>query len=481
MKATPNLLFILSDEHQAQALSCAQHPLVKTPNLDRLAARGTRFSNAYTTSPICVPARSSLATGRYPHDIRLWDNAMPYRGDPPSWGHALQDKSVRCESIGKLHYRNEQDPTGFDRQHVPMHVAGGHGMVWASVRREAERMIKTDSIFGDYIGPGDSGYTKYDSQVVQTTKDWISDNAKASEPWCLYVGLVAPHFPLIVPQEFLDLYPASALPPTKLRPSEGYKQHPWIKHLAAAADQELAFKNEDERQMAQRVYFALCSYLDHNVGQILDALETAGLSDDTTIIYASDHGDNNGARGLWNKCTMYEESVSIPMIVAPAKSETRLERGAVCATPTSLVDISETILDNFNATLEGHRPGKSLLEIGSEPDAPDRVVFSEYHAFGAVSGCFMLRSGPWKFIHYEGFEPELFNLKDDPEELENVAQSPENIATLERLRALLNNICDPSQINAQAFADQDALVERVGGKNVALTLGAPRESPAPSV
>ena len=129
---TDNLLVIMSDEHQALAMGCAGHPFVQTPNLDRLAARGTRFTNAYTPSPICVPARAAFATGRYPHEIRHWDNAMPYTGSVPGWGHALQAAGVPVESIGKLHYRDVADEDGFDRKHVPMMVADGVGMVLGS-------------------------------------------------------------------------------------------------------------------------------------------------------------------------------------------------------------------------------------------------------------------------------------------------------------------------------------------------------------
>ena len=118
MKRPPNLLVILSDQHQAKAMSCEGHPVAQTPNLDALAERGTRFTNAYTPSPICVPARAAFATGRHVHDIRNWDNAMPYVGNPKGWGHALQEKGVRVESIGKLHYRKDTDDAGFDVQHV---------------------------------------------------------------------------------------------------------------------------------------------------------------------------------------------------------------------------------------------------------------------------------------------------------------------------------------------------------------------------
>lgn len=156
-----NLLFILSDEHQARTMSCAGHDIVKTPNLDRLAARGTRFTSAYTPCPICVPARASLATGRYVHDIGYWDNAMAYDGRVPGWGHRLQAAGVRVESIGKLHYRNDKDPTGFDRQIKPMHIKDGVGQVWGSVRNPLPEPRGNTGMLGE-IGAGHSVYNRYD-------------------------------------------------------------------------------------------------------------------------------------------------------------------------------------------------------------------------------------------------------------------------------------------------------------------------------
>ena len=131
-----NLLVILSDEHRFDAMGCAGHDFVQTPHLDSLASRSLRFTNAYTPSPICVPARAAFATGRYVHQTGHWDNACPYTGTPRGWGHQLQDAGIPVESIGKLHYRDPQDDSGFDRLHIPMMVQDGIGMIWASTRHE---------------------------------------------------------------------------------------------------------------------------------------------------------------------------------------------------------------------------------------------------------------------------------------------------------------------------------------------------------
>lgn len=472
-----NLLIIMSDEHQARAMGCAGHSFVQTPHLDALAARGVRFTDAYTPSPICVPARAAFASGRAVHENRLWDNAMPYTGDPKGWGHRLQDAQIPVESIGKLHYRSDEDPAGFDTEHIPMQVVNGVGMVWASIRKEDERVGPPGGgrMLGDYIGPGHSKYTEYDVAVVDRTRQWFTDRVACADdrPWCLYVGLVAPHFPLIVPQEFYDLYPLESLPEVKLHPDNGHPRHPWVEKQNTMMDSEARFENREERLKAMAAYYGLCSSLDHNVGQILSALEDAGFGDDTTVIYTSDHGDNVGARGLWGKSNLYQESVAVPMIMAGPNTP-----NGTCNTPVSLLDVSATVPDHFGLPFEGD--GASLYEIARRADTPDRPILSQYHAAGAVSGAFMLRKGQWKLNYYVGFAPELFDMLNDPEELTDLAGSAAHATTLAEMEAALRDILDPEAVSAQAFSDQAALIERLGGRDAALKLGAPGATPPPA-
>ena len=473
---TSNLLVIMSDEHQARAMGCAGHPLVRTPHLDAMAARGLRFTNAYTPSPICVPARAAFAAGRHVHETRLWDNAMPYTGEPRGWGHALQDAGVPVESIGKLHYRHEEDPTGFDVEHIPMQVADGVGMVWASIRGEAERLAMPGRMLGEYIGPGTSRYTDYDEAVVARTTQWLHQRSAsgAAEPWCLFVGLVAPHFPLVVPKEFFELYPPGNLPRAKLHPDCGYQRHPWVELQNEIANSEKQFHDHAERLAAMSAYYGLCTWLDHNVGRILEALAEAGFGNDTTVVYTSDHGDNVGARGLWGKSNLYQESVAVPLVIAGPNVPP-----GVCTTPVSLLDLSATIPAHFGVPFEC--AGRSLTEIASDTIDHGRPILSQYHAIGAVSGAYMLRKGRWKLNYYVGFRPELFDLAADPEELTDLAPDPAHSKTLRALEAALRAILDPEAVDAQAHADQAALIARHGGWERAKSLGAPAATPPPSV
>lgn len=474
-----NLVVIMSDEHDPRFMGVSGHPRVRTPNLDRLAARGVRFANAYTPSPICVPARAAFATGDYVHRIRHWDNAMPYTGSIRGWGHVLQDHGHRVESIGKLHYRAKEDPAGFDVEHIPMNVHNGVGMVWGSIRDPLPKSPQ-HRMLGAYIGPGESAYTEYDRSITNLTVDWLrraSATAAMDKPWVLYVGLVAPHFPLVAPPEFFKHYAPDRMPRSKLLPADGHPHHPWIADHEAYWSSDRRFKDDAERRMAIAAYHALCTWLDHNIGKIIGALDETGLSARTRVLYTSDHGDNVGQRGLWGKSNLYQESVGVPMILAgpDVGQGTR-------ATPVSLLDLFPTILQGAGidpAPEMGARPGASLFEIARGGGDADRVAFSEYHAVGSNSAAFMIRRGRWKYHHYVGYHPELFDLDVDPEETTNLAVLPPHAATLAEMEAVLRRICDPLAVDRQAKADQAALIEKHGGRDKALTVGAPGATPAP--
>ena len=478
-KHDKNLIIIMSDEHQGRALSCIGHPFVKTPNLDKLANNGMVFSNAYTSCPICVPARASFATGLPVHKNRLWDNAMPYYGQKPSWGHSLQSRNVPVESIGKLHYRSQEDNDGFDEKHIPMMVVNGVGMVWGSIRRENDRkkVFRDERMLGTYIGPGTSKYTEYDEAVVSKTIKWLENKKKnnATKPWCLYIGLVAPHFPLVVPQKYFDMYPRETLPDIKLDPYRGYEMHPWISKQNELRNSNNQFKNEEEKWAAISAYFGLCSFLDDNIGKIVTSITENGFLDNTTIIYTSDHGDNVGARGLWGKSNFYEESCSIPLILSGPK----IKKG-ICKTPVTLMDISETIVDHFSCESPNNGPGESIYKIADATYNNERIAFSEYHASSSISGAYMIRKGRWKYIYYVGFEPELFDLENDPDELSDLSQKSEFIDICNELKRDLYNICDPEVMNKLAFEDQDKMIKSYGGIEAAGNLGATGATPPPN-
>ncbi|MCC7483445.1 MAG: sulfatase-like hydrolase/transferase [Burkholderiales bacterium] len=476
-----NLLVILSDQHNPRVLGCNGHPQVKTPNLDRLAARGTRFASAYTNCPICVPARASFATGRHVHQIRFWDNAIAYDGSIPSWGHRLMAQGHHVASIGKLHYAGG-DPArnGFHEEITTMHIAQGLGDLAGLIRDEL--IVRNGARkLGPEAGPGDSSYQRYDRGITGEACRWLAREAPRhrDKPWVLYVGFVCPHPPFIAPPEFFQLYPPDGIPMPDRYARDEWPRHPYLDGLRRGRPHYEGFTGPDMVRRAIAAYYGLVSFMDHNVGQVLAAVESAGLAHSTRMIYASDHGENLGNRGLWAKSTLFDESAGIPLIVAGPE----VPQGSVVRTPVSLVDGFPTILECVGArpaAADAGLPGHSLFSIANGA-TPDRAVLSEYHASASICGAFMIRRGRYKYIHYVGHAPMLFDMESDPYERVDLASDPRHRGVLADSEAELRRLLDPQAIDRLAHADQAAMVERTGGRDAILKRGAITYSPPPGL
>jgi len=470
-----NLLVVMADEHAGQVLGCEGHPIVKTPNIDQLAARGTRFTSAYTDSPICVPARAAFATGRPIHETGNWDNAFPYTGEPQSWGHALQKAGVRVESIGKLHYRNKDDDTGFDVQSLPMHVVDGVGDVLGAVRDPLVERNKCRDL-SEKIGEGDTNYTDYDTRVVAETESWFKATRDSGEEgnWVLFVSLVCPHFPLIAPPKFYNMYRGVEIPQPVSAPPED-QEHPWIKAMRNCFTYDRYFTEESRRE-ALAAYYGLCSFADDNLGKVLSGLQKYGFEESTQVIYLSDHGDNMGARGLWGKSTFYEESARIPIVMAGPDIPT----GEICNTPVLMSDMYATILD-ANGIDTSASESTSLFQTMKNGEDTDRAIVSQYHAAGSPSGGYMLRQGNWKYCYYVGMPPQLFDLSQDPQELNDLASDPRHESVIDDLNHALRAQLDPEAVDALAKRDQNNLIERHGGRKAVLERGTFGPTPPPGV
>ncbi|HEV8308388.1 MAG TPA: sulfatase-like hydrolase/transferase [Methylomirabilota bacterium] len=464
-----NVLFIFSDQHSRRVLGCYGNPVARTPNLDRLAAAGTRFRSAYCQTPICVPSRASLATGRWAHAIDSWDNATPYTGtEAPSWGHRLTLQGHKVTTIGKLHYRKVDDPSGFPDQRVPMHVLEGVGDLYGLLRgdmpvrpQSREQVLEARA--------GESEYTRYDRAIAEMSARWLREEApEERKPWCLFVGFITPHFPLVVPDRYWTLYPPDSLPlPVQYAP-EHWSRHPVLelKRRQEALDSPF---DEATIRNALRAYYGMVTFLDEQIGIVLAALRQAGLGETTRIIYSTDHGEMLGEHGLWWKSAMYESAVAVPLIVAGAD----VPRGHVVGTNAMLVDVFPAIVDAVGARPapdDRDLPGESLWTLAREGDRP-RVAFSEYHAIFSPSGIFMIRTARYKYVHYVGSPPQLFDMIDDPEETRDLAGTREHAEALRGCRQALRAICDPDLVDRRAKADQRRRLEAAGGVEAVIASG----------
>ena len=462
MTSGGNILLLMADEFARHAMGCAGHPLVQTPHLDALAARGVRFTQAYTNSPICVPARAAMHTGRHVHDIRCWSSAQPYRGQHDSWAHRLRRHGMDAVSAGKLHFRRTQDDNGFAPELRPMHVKDGIG--WApGLLRDPLGDYPAAAELSAQVGAGNTGYHAYDRAVADAAAGWLEARAAGGgPPWALFVSFVSPHYPLAAPQQWFDLYAGANLPPPK--PYAGnWRDHPALRETLRFFDYDRHF-DAAARDTAIRGYLGLVSFVDDLIGRVLGALDAGGFADNTTILFVSDHGEMLGDFGLWTKQAMFEGSAGIPAILAGPG----IAAGRTVGTPVSLVDVFPTVLDAVGVSSDsgGHPgllPGRSLLEIAAAPEDPDRPVLSEYHDGGSIAGAFMLRRGGWKLVHHEGFPPQLFDLATDPDEQCDRAAEPAIVDVLGSMQAGLREIVDPAAANARAFADQRARLDELGG------------------
>ena len=467
-----NLLIVMADEHAAGCIGSYGHKIVQTPNIDRLARRGARFTNAYCTSPICMPARAAFATGLYPHQTGFWCNASPYDGHPISWGHCLQDAGVPVMSIGKLHYRDALISSGFDETRRPMHAEKGIGDLHGAVRQLAPLPERAGSVkVTQKLGGGELDYTRYDRAIVAEALSWLENDATRQEkPWALFTSFVAPHFPLIAPEEFFRLYPPADMPTPKLYGHDARPRHPWIEEQRKAYTTDMFF-DEEKRRLAIASYFGLCSFIDHNLGRLMDMLEQTGLDRTTRIIYLADHGESLGARGLWLKSNFYQEAANIPLVMAGPD----IPAGLVVETPVSLVDIFPTVLEAVGVRpmpgTAGGRPGTSLFDTIQKPNDRERLAFAEYHAAGAITGAFMLRQGAYKYVHYVGYPPQLFDLDNDPEELVDLGGDPAYATIRANFETELRRIVHPEGVDRRAKADQALIVERNGGRDPILAKG----------
>lgn len=463
MAAAPqNLLILMSDEHNPKIAGYAGHRIVSTPALDALAARGSRFTAAYTPSPICVPARASLATGLHVHRHRAWDNAIAYDGGIKGWAHALRERGHSVASIGKLHYRGHTgDDYGFTECLLPMHITGGVGDVTHLVRDPDDIRTTGKNLIAS-AGPGESSYTLYDRQVAAAAQIWLREMGarRHARPWVLFVSMVAPHFPLTAPPEHYYRYIEQDLPQPKLYSRAERPDHHYIRIYARRSDYDWHIGGPEDLQRALAGYFGLVSFLDERIGNILSVLSETGLAENTRVIYTSDHGDNLGARGLWGKTTMYEESAGIPTLVAGQG----VPEASTCATPVTLCDVAATILDCVGASDaidELGLSGVSMLQLAGTPPQ-DRTVLSQFHTYGP-DAFYMLRDRRWKYVYYVGAPPQLFDLDADPEELADLGAHPAYAQQRAAFEAELRAILDPEAVDKEAKADQARMAERHGG------------------
>ena len=444
----PNILVIMSDEHDPAVMGNSGHPLVQTPNLDRLAAAGTVFDNAYCNSPICVPSRMAFLTGNYCHRIGVWDLGSPLRADLPTFGHYFTAAGYDTVLCGRTHIAGDDRLHGFGtRLFDDMDT-------WRS-RQAPPRTPEARRGSNSHVtecGPGHGAWYDYDTTVADLSVRFLEGKAAQppQRPWLLYSGLMYPHFPLTCPPEYYRRYDPAAVIPADLRGETLESQHPAIRQL------RYFFRNDEimpepVQRRALASYYGLVTLVDDLVGGMLAVIDNSPLRDNTVVIYLSDHGEMAGQHGIWQKQCFYESSVRVPMILRTPRAAAGQRIGA----NVSLVDVLPTLLDLAGIDIPSGLPGASLAQMQPGTGGAERTVFSEYHAQGMLEGGFMIKRGDWKYNYYVGHEPQLFDLRADPGEFHDLAADQRCAPVRAALHRELLNIADPEQVSEQALRDQE--------------------------
>ena len=471
MPSPANLILILAESHSQRLLGCDGDPIIQTPNLDRLAARGTRFADTYCTSPICVPSRASIATGLYPHQNRYWENSMPFEGGTRSWMKHLREAGNEVAVTGKLHFRSEGDDNGFSEEIDTMHIAEGVGELIGLLRSSGEEPVRGGKwdLYTVRTGVGDvTHYQDYDRRITAHAVKWLNARAERSgKPWVLCVHYVSAHPPFVVPQRFYDLYAVEDMPAPVQFSAEERPRHPAIEHLRRIMGHADTL-DETLMKKITACYYAVITHLDEQVGELVAAVEASGLNDDTRIVYTADHGFSCGHQYVLSLFNLYQKSVSVPLIMAGPD----VPEGRVVRQITSHVDLYPTILESVGERLsedEQALPGISLWPA-LEGCERARLGFAEYHAAGSKTGAFMLREGKDKLIYHVGMNPQLFDLEADPDETYDIAATPEGVRKAKALEKSLRSIVDPEDADRQAKTDQRRKALTFGGTKGILEL-----------
>lgn len=451
MTRPPSILFLFSDEHAQRVAGCYGDRIVATPNLDRLAARGVTFDNAYTPAPLCLPARASLLTGRLPSSQDCLTNSDILRSDLPTLPQALSAHGYHTLCIGRLHSLGPDQLRGYDERRVgdaQGNWLGGNILDLGAF--EIANQPNRQSI--ELSGPGSNAFVELDEAVTDDAAGYLRDWGRDADarPFFLTVGFTFPHPPFVADPEIFETYHGRVGLPELPAPDPA-REHPWLAWWRAHCG--IAELPASDVVRARTAYYAMVTHLDRMIGRILAALAATGREKEVLVVYASDHGEQLGERGLWWKQTLYDQSTKVPLILSCPGT---LPAGERRSEVVSLVDLAPTLLDFSSADPLPHGDGTSFLGVARAAGTPwIDLAFSEYYSDGLSPWAGpephahrMVRCGRWKLIHYHGQPTQLFDLAADPFETADLSGSERARSVTDRLHRLCLSGWDPDAILA---------------------------------
>ena len=448
----PNILVLMVDQLAGTLFPDGPAEWLHAPHLKALAARSTRFANAYTASPLCAPARASIMSGQLPSRTRVYDNAAEFTSDIPTFAHHLRRAGYRTILSGKMHFVGPDQLHGLEERLTTDIYPADFG--WTpDYRRPGERIDWWYHNMGSVTGAGVAEITnqyEYDDDVTHQAVQKLYDLARSHDerPWCLTVSLSHPHDPYVARRRHWDLYEGCGHLDPATPPVLPEDMDPHSRRIMEASDRGRFQITPRMVRRARRAYFANVSYVDEMIGRVLGVLEDT--RQEAVVVFTSDHGDMLGERGMWFKMNFFEASASVPlMIAAPGMAPGRVDA------PVSTIDLAPTLCALAGVSMAEVAPwtdGVSLLPVAA--GAPRGPVPMEYAAEASEAPMVALRDGPWKYVRCE-IDPEmLFDLDADPLEARNLASDPAQAGTLARLRALADARWDLAAFDAAVRESQ---------------------------
>lgn len=492
MSKIKNILFIMADQLRWDHLSCYGHPHLHTPNIDKLASRGVRFDKAYVQSPVCGPSRASYYTGRTVFSHGSTWNQVPLPIGELTLGDYLRPIGVRTAVVGKTHMvadregmarlglNNETEigciisQPGFDPYErddglhptPSLRKKGGYLRYNDWLR---EHGYEGENPWNDYANAAEgkngeilSGWDLRHSNLPARVREEHSETAymtqRAQEfidesgdtPWLCHLSYIKPHWPYMAPAPYHDMYGPETFRPVHRSAAEKENPNPVFGAFMGMQVSE-TFSTDGVRETVMPAYMGLIKQIDDHLGKLFDHLETTGKMNETMIVFTSDHGDYLGDHWMGEKELFHEVSVRVPMIIVDPRPEADVTRGTASEAFVEAIDLVPTFLEATGAPSQSHRlEGRSLMPLlrGDQPDDWREFVFSEIdYAFYAARETlnlgpsdargYMLRSRDWKFVYFKGFPPQLFDLKNEPDEFKDLGRNPEYLEIVSELKEKL--------------------------------------------
>lgn len=460
----PNIVFIMCDQLTSIALKTYGNTVCQTPNIDALAEHSVLFENNYCNYPLCSPSRFAMMTGRLPSRVGAYDNGSEFPAAVPTMAHYLRDAGYYTCIAGKMHFIGPDQMHGFEdrltTEIYPAHFGWTPNKGYDDLEadqgtgdQEPHLGVSSVETVADAGPVARSMQLDYDDEVGNRACQHLFDYARSDEarPLFMMVSFTQPHDPYVVSREYwnrystdeIDLPMVDPIPVADLDPhTVGLRKHYQIDRFEIT---------EDIYRRARQGYYGMVSYIDDQVGRLVQTLKDAGMWDNTVLVFSSDHGDMIGERGLWFKKTLFDPAVRVPLIIRiPGQSGRRI------TTPTSLIDLLPTLNDLAGLSesdLVTEIEGKNLLPLLAQEDT-ERLVCCE-HLEGAVAAPrVMIRQGRWKIVVSEAYPDQLYDLENDPVEMINLAEDPAYATVKKEMKNSAAGIWDLPKLRKDVMQNQ---------------------------